>query len=93
MKNLLLVSAILVFMSASADARETLLDCMFGRGGRVSIKTDFDNSFVTLQADARQRYPAVITADLIEFNNGVAKFTIDRINGVLYVWRSSGFDQ
>jgi hypothetical protein len=91
MKKLSLVSAILGLMSASANARETVLVCTIGRDNYPNYVTvDFDNSIVTtaLGNSSSAGFRATITPERIEWYvpNIVAnvRYVINRIDGKLY---------
>ena len=93
MKPLILFSAILIGLSASADARDVLLLCR-GEGGPsvgFNIKVDLENSALTkYEPGGRSHYVATITPEYIEYLHGMIMTRIDRNSGDWGAWSYTG---
>lgn len=94
MKTLILASAILTGVSASADARGVFLLCRVDGAPSwpgFNIRVDLENSAVTRYDPGRSSYhEATIAPDYIEYRQGMYQTRIDRNSGDWVAWSYTG---
>jgi hypothetical protein len=94
-KTLMLVSAILMGLGATADTREIFLLCHADGdryGGGFDIRVDLDSSALTRydHVGRSSRSQAIITTDSIEYHLGTFDMRVDRKSGDWVGWSYIG---
>jgi hypothetical protein len=95
MKTLMLASAIIVGLSASADAREIFLFCRTDGAApylRFDIGVDLEASVLTFYYDQEHssRFRATITPDYIQYHQAMTTTRFDRKTGDWVGWTYAG---